>query len=488
MSSSPTGSTSGALPRGARAVLLAFAAAAVLLVAFPGALRVVDPDEPRDCEIAREWADGGWTVVPRLNGEPYWSKPPVFHASVGAIMRLTGSREEWTAKVAAGLWGALAVAATAAAGEVLLGPGFGLLAGLLLLGTQYFLLRFRMATTDTAFTALTALSFALLFAARARDRMAWYLLAGAAAGFAAGAKGLHGLLFPLLVGAAVAGRSGRRWAGLGLALAAGAAVFGLWLIALSTGGEGLVRDFLFENAARRFGEEAHHPAEWYHYAVVLLRALPWTFLGMAGAWAAFRGPAADRERLLPAFAWVAVMVGALSLASGKRSVYLLPVLPGAALLAAGAVDAAARGTLPRWGDRMVRWTVEPLALASRAIPWFREGLPRRACGAALAVAVAVAGYAILVVGPRTEAESVAPFALRAAAAAGDRPLVLYRMGQGDVGLFCFPLRRTIPVAGGLADLAPDAAVIARRGAPRPVGARVVLEEGRWVLYVLTPPR
>jgi 4-amino-4-deoxy-L-arabinose transferase-like glycosyltransferase len=456
-------------------VLLAFAAAALLLLAFPGALRLVNPDEPRDCEIGREWADGVWSVVPRLNGEPYWSKPPLFHWSVGLVMKATGSEEEWTAKVAAGLFGAAAVAATAAAGEAALGPGLGLLAGLLLLGTQFFFLRFRVATTDAALTAFTTLAMALFFVARKSGRLRWYLLMGAAAGLAAFAKALHGLLFPFLVGAILEFRAWRR---LLLGFLVGAAVFGVWLLLLRTEGPLLVHEFLFGNMERRFGAEAHHAGAWYHYGVVVLRVLPWTLPCAAGAWAAFRG----EPRLLGPFAWVAAMVLALSLATGKRSVYLLPVLPGAALLAAGAIDAAARGALSRWPDRLVRWTIEPLAFPVRWIPWFREGLLRRASGAALVCAVGLAAFAVLVVGPETEAESAAPFARRAAAAAGARPLVLYRLGQGYVGQFCFPLRRVIPVAKDLDDLRRIAggkpvALLVTASAPRLPGCGTLLADG-----------
>jgi len=494
MSSSPTGSTSPGLPSGLRAVLLAAAAAALLLLAFPGALRLVNPDEPRDCEIGREWAAGGWTVVPRLNGEPYWSKPPLFHWSVGLVMKATGSQEEWTAKVAAGLWGVATVAATAAAGEAILGPGLGLLAGLLLLGTQYFFIRYRVATTDSAFTALVTISMAAFFLARKSGNWRWILLMGAAAGLAAFAKALHGVVFPFLAaGTFLALRREARGAGRLLAgLLVGGAVFAVWPLLLRTEGPDLVHEFFFGNLARRFGEQAHHQEPWYHYGSVVLRVLPWTLPCAAGAWFAFRGPPEERERLLGPLAWVAAMVLALSLASGKRSVYLLPVLPGAALLAAGAIDAAARGVLSRWPDRLVRWTVEPLALPARLIPWFRAGLLRRACGAALACAIGLAAYAVLVRGPETESESAAPLARKAADLAGDRPLVLFRMGQGDVGQFCFPLRRILPVARDLEDLlritgGRPVAVLARAAAPRLPGHRVVIEDGEYVVYLAGGP-
>lgn len=476
MSSWPTGSSS---PSGPRAVLLAALAAALLLLAMPGALRVRNPDEPRDCEIAREWAAGGWTRIPRLNGEPYWSKPPLFHVSVGAAMAATGSRGEVVPKVVAALWGVAAVAATAAAGEALLGPGLGLLAGLVLLATHYFFQRYRVATTDTAYAALSALALLGFVLARRSGRARDWILMGVAAGLASLAKGAHGLLLPFLAGvAAFAGTGeGRRVLSprfLG-ALLLGAALFGSWLAVLRLdvaggGGPGIVHAFLFENLDRRFGEAAHHAEPWWHYGSLAGRALPWTFVALAGAWAAIRLRGEERDRLLVPLLWAAATTVALSAAHGKRSVYLLPVLPPVALLVAGTVDAAARGTLTAGPERLVRWCVDLLALPARWTPLARSGLRGRAVCAALVVAAANLAFLLLVTAPASEADSAAPLARRAAEAAGSRPLVLFRATRSEAAAFAFALDRTLPVATDAASLRSAAAggpvaVLARRGVP-----------------------
>jgi 4-amino-4-deoxy-L-arabinose transferase-like glycosyltransferase len=483
MSSSPTGSSSAPLPSGPRAVLLASLVALLLLLAFPAALR--NPDEPRDCEIGREWAAGTWSRIPRFNGEPYWSKPPLFHVSVGAAMSATGSRDEVVPKVVAGLWGVAAVAATAALGEALLGPGLGLLAGLMLLATHYFFQRYRIATTDTAYAALSTLSMLGFFLARRSERARDWALMGAAAGLAALAKGAHGLLLPFLAGGAVlaAGGEARRILAprfLG-ALLLGAALFSTWLTLLrfdvaAGGGPGLVHAFLFENLERRFGDAAHHDAPWYHYGSLAGRALPWTIVALAGAWGALARRGEVRERLLGPLLWAAATTLALSLASGKRSVYLLPVLPAVALLAAGTVDTAARGLLPPWPERIVRWTVELGSMPVRWTPFARRGLVARAVAAALIVAAGNFAYALAVVGPASRAESLAPVARRAAEIAGSRTLVLFRATREDVAEFAFALDRTIPVAGNVEELrrlaaAAPVAILVRRGVPEKSIAR-----------------
>ena len=458
MSSSPTGSSS-ALPSGARAVLLAALAAAVLLLPFVGLLRVANPDEPRDCEIGREWADGVWTWIPHFNGQPYTSKPPAFHWSVGAVMSAAGSQEEWTGKATAALWGIAAVAATAALGERLLGPGLGLLSGLMLLSIHMFQARFRIGTTDTALAALTAIAFLAFHRARERPRLGEWLLFGLAAGAASLAKGPHGLLFPIAAGGAALAL--RRESGLlprlGIAALAGAAVFAGWCAILAVvesegGSPALLDASLSGNLAKRFGERAHHAGSPFHYLVLFPRSAPWVLAAAAGAFAALRAPGPERARLLLPLAWIGVTVVVLSIPTGKRTVYLLPVLPAVALLAAAGVDAAARGALPAWPSRLARWTVEALSSPLRFLPFARRGLRERAVLGCAVAAVGSLAWSAFVTAPATERESGAAFARAAAAAAGDRPLVLFRQDRGEAGMFLFPLRRTIPAAADEAEL------------------------------------
>ncbi|HEU4395339.1 MAG TPA: hypothetical protein VFS92_07215, partial [Planctomycetota bacterium] len=130
----------------------------------------------------------------------------------------------------------------------------------------------------------------------------------------------------------------------------------------------------------------------------------------------------------------------------------LPVLPAVALLAAAGVDAAARGALPAWPSRFARWTVELLSLPLRLLPFARRGLRERAVLGCAVAALGSLAWTAIVTAPATERESGAAFARAAAAAAGDRPLVLFRQDRGEAGIFLFPLRRTIPAATDEAQL------------------------------------
>ncbi len=74
---------------------------AIAALAWFGALagpRLVNPDEGRYTEVAREMAAGGDWLVPRLNGAPHWAKPPLTYWLTAGSLRLFGATE-WAARL-----------------------------------------------------------------------------------------------------------------------------------------------------------------------------------------------------------------------------------------------------------------------------------------------------------------------------------------------------------------------------------------------------
>lgn len=75
------------LPRPLLAILAAsFAFSLYLALAFP----LIDPDEGRNAEVAREMAVNGDVVIPHLAGLPYLDKPPALFAAAAACIRVLG--------------------------------------------------------------------------------------------------------------------------------------------------------------------------------------------------------------------------------------------------------------------------------------------------------------------------------------------------------------------------------------------------------------
>jgi len=363
-----------------------------------------------------------------------------------------GGPGDASAKVVSALCGVLAVTAAWSLGENLIGRGRGWLPALLLLGTPYFFLKFRVCVTDTGLTAFCAVSLALFFEAWRRESWPWAAAAGAAAGLAFLCKGLIGFGIPAVVaGSWLAWRRDLRAVlrlRLWLAVLVGLVVVAPWIWAVHRSqGDAWLRAFFVDQQFGRLGEGADHAKPFWYYVDILWIALPHTAPILAGLLPWARRDAPGRDAFVAGAVWVGSLLLVLGAVSGKRAVYLLPLLPGAALAAAGAVEAAAAGGLGRAADRLVRAAVAVAgALTLQFLLPLRRDLRVRAGAAALGLAALTLGVDAVVLARRNRESSGYALAARAAELAKDRPLVLFRVGEGDVGQFAFALRRRLPNA------------------------------------------
>jgi 4-amino-4-deoxy-L-arabinose transferase-like glycosyltransferase len=435
----------------ARQGFLVVLAATLLFFSFLDR-RELRQDEPRDAEIAREAFDDSWRVVPEINGVPFQERPPLFYWMTAAAYALVGEPTDASAKLVPALFGVLTVASTWLLGEVLLGPGRGWLPALLLLGTPYLFLKLRTCVTDTGLVAFTALAGALFHRAYRSRSGALAAAAGAAAGLAFLCKGLLGLGIPAVAGGSWlllrrdpgAIFSRRLW----LALPAGLAIALPWVFALyrTEGADGLHAFFVVHHLGR-LGETADHAKPAWRYVDILWLALPLTPLLAALVGRGNRLLGATREAALAGAAWVLPMFVLLSAIGGKRPIYLLPLFPGIALMAAATLEGAAQRQLAPWAERLARLTVGAVEVLTLQLPFARgRDLRVRAGVAALVLGALALAWDAGVASRRNAVESGHVVAARAAAAAGSEPLVLYRVGEGDIGHFTFALRRKLPVA------------------------------------------
>src|SRR5579864_1297137 len=85
-----------AVPWRSPAALAAVASIVVLVAAVSwglGGYALLDPDEGRNAEVAREMMAGGDFVLPRLDGLPYLDKPVLFFAADALSQRVLGAGE-----------------------------------------------------------------------------------------------------------------------------------------------------------------------------------------------------------------------------------------------------------------------------------------------------------------------------------------------------------------------------------------------------------
>jgi 4-amino-4-deoxy-L-arabinose transferase-like glycosyltransferase len=310
-----------------------------------------DPDEARYAEVTREMLGSNQLLVPFLYGETYAHKPPLYFWSQ-ASLRLMGAN--WTlAAVAPPLLAMLATLLLLPrfAESLGLGRATGNLAALILASTPF---AAGMALTGRMDMVLTLLhTAALLLLARLlgvfggpeAPRRAVHLGFWGLVGLSVLTKGPVALALPLLAAVTVRALA-RRSTSLRPLLAGGGPLLFLaivlaWVVpAALAGGREYAVELLIRQTADRVvpGSFGHPEPFWFHVATYPLTGLPWSPLVIVAAVAALR----RRDRSAPLYLAVGVvsLVVLFSIASGKLALYLLPMFPIAALLAA---DHLARG-------------------------------------------------------------------------------------------------------------------------------------------------
>jgi 4-amino-4-deoxy-L-arabinose transferase-like glycosyltransferase len=348
---------------------------ALALVAFPyfcglGAWPLMEPDEGRNAEVAREMLELGTWSVPHFNHLPYLDKPVLQFWAIAAAFRGLGV-SEFAARLPSALAAIVTVALTFAVGRTLLGTRRAALAAGALATTPIVLAFARLAVFDMLLTALvTGALLCLLQARLTGDGWRWWPPAALAMAFGVLCKGPVAVAVPLLAWAA--GRSALppppRRAGVvpaAVAVALGGAVLVLWLALVHRDEPGFLRYALLDETLLRFTdpERFHRGGAWWYYAVVLAWA--------GGVWSVllvgvgptlvrrWRAGGADASAIAFATRAALAIVLLFSLSASKRPQYVLPAMVPLALLLAIGLAAA-----PRVAGTIVRWFAGAVVLAS----------------------------------------------------------------------------------------------------------------------------
>lgn len=315
------------------------------------------PDEGRYVGVAWSMLHSGDWLVPRLDGLPYFHKPPLFYWITAAALRLFGP-SEWAARAAPLLGafvggGALFLFARRWRGEAT--ARWSLLA----LATQpLFFLGGQFANLDMLVAGCMAASVLGFAHAALADEVGRRSRAGLAAGYlfaALGvlAKGLIGIVLPgMILVAWLLLR--RRWRGLlHLAWLPGVLLFlavaAPWFVAMQQRFPGFLHYFFVVQHFARFAQGGFNNQQppWFFLVVLPVLALPWS------AWLprALRLPTGDHGRATAQLAWVwlAVVLLFFSLPRSKLIGYILPAaLPLALLVGEAFARVQAGARVQRW--------------------------------------------------------------------------------------------------------------------------------------------
>ena len=322
------------------------ATAAALFLARLGDRAVVS-EEVRWAEVAREMRAAGDYLHPTLNGRTYYDKPVGSYWLIVLASRLTGGVDETAARLPAAVAGWAGVLLVVWLGRRLFDAPTGLLAGAVLATSYGYLFYSRRATADTETVTGVLAAVCLYERCRAADSRRWVVGLWLLMAVTSLTKGLLGFALPaavLLTHATWAGwpavvRANRwlvnPWTLLAAPLGVGLYLLPFLLSVQQTGAtDGLA--MVWRENVRRFVNPHNHVGPPYLYlGVVWVLAAPWAAF-LPAALVPRRG---EPDRLARAYFWAVFLL--FTAAASRRSYYLLPVLPAAALLVARVLTAPA---------------------------------------------------------------------------------------------------------------------------------------------------
>jgi 4-amino-4-deoxy-L-arabinose transferase-like glycosyltransferase len=334
-------------------ILLLIGFCVVLYFVNLGQWDLWSPDEPRYAQVAKEMVARGDWILMHYNGKVYPDKPPLFFWLVTLSSYLWQGFNSFSVRFVPALFGTLTVLITFFVGKTLFSSRAGFLSGLVLATSFEFAYLSTRANMDTMLTFFTTGSLLCFFhwyrypsplpngpayVAKATRKLSIYgFYVGMA--FATLAKGPVGFILPLLVGLFYLSVQ-KDWKAIkemkllpGLLLFVGI-VLSWYLPALLRGGEDYLNLTLFKHTISRYSEGWSKPRPFYYYLYNFpIDFLPWIlFLPAAIVYGYSREMIEKRREFFFILLWFALIFIFFSSSKGKRSLYLLPLYPTAALL------------------------------------------------------------------------------------------------------------------------------------------------------------
>jgi 4-amino-4-deoxy-L-arabinose transferase-like glycosyltransferase len=330
-----------------------------------GAIGFIGPDEPRYAWIARNMAETGDWITPRLYGKPWFEKPPLYYWGAAFSFKLFGV-SEWAARLPSAIAALLATLAMAWLAWKVYGTETARWV-LLLLPTTAGMIGFsHAAATDMPFAGM--LTMVMVFAAcvigvipfprsgsSGSTRLFMLFLFGLFLGLAVLAKGPAGIV---LSGGAVLLWSAftKRWRDgfrcLHPVAIAGFCLTALpWYILCAQRNPTFLRVFIIEHNFKRYltPEFQHIQPFWFYVPVLIVCLVPWVFWLIWTVWDGLRNVAfwlPKSPMVILLASWSCFCVVFFSISKSKLPGYILPAVPPLGVLLASRFVRAPRN--PKW--------------------------------------------------------------------------------------------------------------------------------------------
>jgi 4-amino-4-deoxy-L-arabinose transferase-like glycosyltransferase len=348
---------------------------------------LLDPDEGRYAEVAREMLVTGDFVTPHLNFTKFFDKPPLSYWLTAVLFRLFG-QNELAARLGPAICGIITIWLVFLVASATWGKRTGYISSIVLGSSLLFFALAHVVITDMVLTSCVTTSLAGFYMVQRGDRRwlpAFYV--GMAAGMLA--KGLIGMVIP--VGTAVIwaivtvdrkalGRVfSLRWAGASLAISLP------WFLAVCSRNPDFFDYFFVRQHFIRYLTTADNRYEpiWFFLPIVLVGLLPWTgFLlrSILSLFDAKKVVGSLKERRGEAFMWVWTIFTVLffSLSRSKLIPYILPAFPPLSVVIGREIDSRIRENHEGKNSLATVFTVSLLlvyGVALAALPFFYGEYP-----------------------------------------------------------------------------------------------------------------
>ena len=307
-----------------------------------GALPLLQPDEGRNAEVAREMKESGAWLSPSYNGITYLDKPAFYFKAVALSLAAFGDNET-AARLPSAVFGLALLAMTFVFCRRVHGTRCAIMAVIIIATMPLYVVFSRTIIFDMTLAFFVSAAIFAGYCAEeceGKSRRNWYLLGALAAGFATLVKGPVGFLIPglvLFVFHRVEGRRGvwkRFFAPLNLLVFFGVTL--PWFIGLSLQHPDFPYYGLIEESFHRFTTTTFHRTQpFYFYALIVAGLfLPWSFILPEAGVAAWKNKklmtSADRLCLV----WAVVVVIFFSLSKSKLPGYILTATVACGILVA----------------------------------------------------------------------------------------------------------------------------------------------------------
>jgi 4-amino-4-deoxy-L-arabinose transferase-like glycosyltransferase len=338
-------------------VLIVIVFASLLYLPGLGKRDLWTPNEPNFGESAREMMDKDNYLFPTRNGEPLGMKPAPFYWLIIASTKLTGGLNETAARLPSAVFGILLVLLTFLFARRIMDEEGALFSSLILATAFKIAWQSRWVEADIVFSFFITLSLFFFFMGMNREERsrAFYLLGYAAAAVATLMKGVAGcvVVAVVILSYLVATKNLKKL--LKMELILGPIVFFAialpwYLLAKSYAGNEYMHELVINQNFIRFFHAFNHERPFYYFFGVLMTDFAPYSLFVPGAivYAFITRKQLPEGKLSFFLTWVISIFIFFSLSDSKRSPYIIPLYPAAAILTGWLISSWIKQKNLRW--------------------------------------------------------------------------------------------------------------------------------------------